>query len=165
MRKLLVFIILALVTVTVSCRKNRNFSNSPSLNISLSNDTITFDTVFTAVGSSTRILMIYNKNSENLKINSIRLGGGASSPFSINVDGQPPARATISRGGPRTPTAPATPTSTDRSSRTSPSRRTEQSTSTRSGLHIPTPPSLTKMPRTRPERCPSWASSTILPTT
>ena len=89
MRKLLVFIILALVTISVSCRKNRDFSNSPSLNISLSKDTITFDTVFTAVGSSTRILMIYNKNSENLKINSIRLGGGASSPFSINVDGQP----------------------------------------------------------------------------
>ena len=32
--------------------------------------------------------MIYNDNSENLKINSIRLEGGSNSPYSINVDGQ-----------------------------------------------------------------------------
>lgn len=88
MRKLLVFIILALVTLTFSCRKKQVYSDSPSMNISLSTDTIAFDTVFTCVGSSTRTLMIYNKNSENLKINSIRLEKGASSPFSINVDGE-----------------------------------------------------------------------------
>jgi hypothetical protein len=63
------------------------YSDNPSKNISLSTDTIAFDTVFTAIGSSTRILMIYNNNSDNLKINSIRLEGGSNSPYSINVDG------------------------------------------------------------------------------
>ena len=58
------------------------------MDISLSTDTIAFDTVFTSVGSSTRILMIYNDNDENLKINSIRLERGSSSPYSINVDGE-----------------------------------------------------------------------------
>ncbi len=88
MRKILVITLLSIITIAVSCRKNRVFSDNPSKNISLSADTITFDTVFTSIGSSTRILMIYNNNSDNLKINSIRLGGGSSSPFSINIDGQ-----------------------------------------------------------------------------
>ena len=88
MRKVLVFIILSLVFISVSCRKEHKFSDNPSKNISLSTDTIAFDTVFTSVGSSTRVLMIYNNNSENLKINSIRLEQGSSSPYSINVDGQ-----------------------------------------------------------------------------
>lgn len=87
MRKLLVVILLSLVTITISCRKNQVFSDSPSKNISLSTDTVAFDTVFTSIGSSTRTLMIYNNNSENLKINSIRLEKGGSSPYSINVDG------------------------------------------------------------------------------
>lgn len=65
-----------------------NFSDDSSKNISLSTDTIVFDTVFTCVGSSTKILMVYNDNSDNLKINSIRLEKGSDSPYSINVDGQ-----------------------------------------------------------------------------
>lgn len=89
MRKILVIALLSIIAITVSCRKDRVFSDSPSKNISLSADTIAFDTVFTSIGSSTRILMVYNDNSENLKINSIRLEGGSSSPYSINVDGQP----------------------------------------------------------------------------
>lgn len=88
MRKLLFFILLSTTFLAVSCRKELKFSDNPSKNISLSTDTIAFDTVFTSVGSSTRVLMIYNNNSENLKINSIRLERGSSSPYSINVDGQ-----------------------------------------------------------------------------
>ena len=88
MRKYLVITILSIVVFAVSCRKEKVFSDNPSKNISLSTDTIAFDTVFTSIGSSTRVLMIYNDNSENLKINSIRLEGGSNSPYSINVDGQ-----------------------------------------------------------------------------
>ena len=88
MRKLLVVILLSIIVFAISCRKKMVYSDSSSKNITLSTDTISFDTVFTSIGSSTRILMIYNNNSENLKINSIRLMRGSSSPFSINVDGQ-----------------------------------------------------------------------------
>ena len=88
MRKLLYIILLSIIVLTVSCRKKLVYSDDPSKNIILSTDTIAFDTVFTSIGSSTRVLMIYNNNSENLKINSIRLEGGSSSPYSINVDGQ-----------------------------------------------------------------------------
>lgn len=88
MRKVLVVILLSLVVLTISCRKEIKFSDSSSKDISLSTDTITFDTVFTSIGSSTRTLMVYNNNSDNLKINSIRLEKGSNSPYSINVDGQ-----------------------------------------------------------------------------
>ena len=88
MRKYLYIILLSLAVLSVSCRKEIKYTDNPSKNISLSTDTIAFDTVFTSVGSSTRILMIYNNNSENLKINSIRLEQGSNSPYSINVDGE-----------------------------------------------------------------------------
>ncbi len=88
MRNLLSIILLSLTILTISCRKELKFSDNPSKDISLSTDTIAFDTVFTSIGSSTRVLMVYNNNSENLKINSIRLEQGSSSPYSINVDGQ-----------------------------------------------------------------------------
>ena len=88
MRKYLYIILLSLIFLSVSCRKEIKYSDNPSKDISLSTDTIAFDTVFTSVGSSTRVLMIYNNNSENLKINSIRLEQGSNSPYSINVDGE-----------------------------------------------------------------------------
>ena len=72
-----------------SCRKELSFSENSAFSIILSTDTITFDTVFTTLGSSTRQLMVYNNNKENIKINSIKLGNGSSSFFSINVDGEP----------------------------------------------------------------------------
>ena len=88
MRKSLIFILLSFIVFTISCRKELKYSDDSSKNIDLSTDTIAFDTVFTSIGSSTRVLMVYNNNSDNLKINSIRLEKGSSSPYSINVDGQ-----------------------------------------------------------------------------
>lgn len=69
-------------------QKPDEFSDDNSLKLAFSSDTITFDTVFTTIGSSTRHLMIYNNNTENLKISSIRLEGGNQSQFTINVDGE-----------------------------------------------------------------------------
>ena len=88
MRKVLVLILLSVIIASISCRRKLEFSDNPSKNIDLSTDTISFDTVFTSIGSSTRVLMIYNNNSDNLKINSIRLEKGSHSPYSVNVDGQ-----------------------------------------------------------------------------
>lgn len=88
MRKYLVVILSALIVASVSCKKKIDFSSDNSLNITLSTDTITFDTVFTAIGSSTRTLMIYNNTDKNLKINTIRLAEGKSSCYSVNIDGE-----------------------------------------------------------------------------
>lgn len=88
MQKYIWGIIIIFAIALGSCKKDRLFSEDNSLRLSFSTDTIAFDTVFTTIGSSTRQLMIYNNNDENLKINSIRLAGGNSSQFSINIDGE-----------------------------------------------------------------------------
>ena len=88
MHKYVGIVIIAILIGFTACRKPTHFSDDESLKISFSTDTVAFDTVFTSIGSSTRQLMIYNNNNENLKINSIRLERGNQSQFSINVDGQ-----------------------------------------------------------------------------
>jgi len=63
------------------------FSSDPEKVLFFSTDTLTFDTVFTTIGSTTEKLMVYNPNNRALKISSIGLAGGAKSQFRINVDG------------------------------------------------------------------------------
>ncbi|MBL7719744.1 MAG: hypothetical protein JNL72_12955 [Flavipsychrobacter sp.] len=52
-----------------------------------STDTLTFDTVFTAQGSFTTSFKIYNPQSQRVKVSKVRLANGASSFFTLNVDG------------------------------------------------------------------------------
>ena len=62
-------------------------STDTSKKLEFSTDTLTFDTVFTTFGSTTHKLLVYNNNSQTLRISSIALSGGKDSPFRINVDG------------------------------------------------------------------------------
>lgn len=52
-------------------------------------DTVSFDTVFTTIGSATLRFTVHNTYDEDLEVNSINLVGGAGSNFRINVDGAP----------------------------------------------------------------------------
>lgn len=52
-----------------------------------SHDTLTFDTVFTTIGSATSKILVYNKHNKSIKIDHIGLAGGSISSFRINVDG------------------------------------------------------------------------------
>lgn len=65
-----------------------HYSGNPNLRLSFSHDTLSFDTVFTTIGSATHQLMIYNTNDEPLNIETILLASGGSSGFRINVDGR-----------------------------------------------------------------------------
>lgn len=58
-------------------------------NLRFSTDTLTFDTVFTDVGSFTLGFKIFNTEDAAVKLSSVRMGGGAASPFRINVNGIP----------------------------------------------------------------------------
>lgn len=71
-----------------SCRKESFTTSSNPLLIS-SVDTLHFDTVFTTTGSVSQFLTLVNENNKGIRISSVRLGGGAASPFKINVDGVP----------------------------------------------------------------------------
>lgn len=82
------FAILALgLLIFGSCQKDDNFDSDPGLKLGFSTDTVFFDTVFSTVGSASRIFMIYNPSKEKVNISSIKLARGSNSPFRINVDG------------------------------------------------------------------------------
>ena len=76
------------VSGTISCKKNK-LIDDPSAKIDFSADSVLFDTVFTTAGSTTRQIRVINNNDQRIKISSINLQGGASSPFFLNVDGSP----------------------------------------------------------------------------
>ncbi len=71
----------------VSCEKEH--VNDPNRRLlSFSADTITFDTIFTTIGSPTKNLRVYNSTSDRIIVSSIRLGGGTNSGFRLNVNGE-----------------------------------------------------------------------------
>ena len=67
---------------------DENYSTNPNHRLSFSTDTLSFDTVFTTIGSATKQFMVYNKNSEPLNIERIIQASPATSGFRINVDGR-----------------------------------------------------------------------------
>lgn len=75
-----------LVLVLWACQKDRITESSNAL-LQTSVDTLHFDTVFTTTGSITQTIKIFNDNKEGIRINAIRLAGGALSPFKINING------------------------------------------------------------------------------
>ncbi len=84
------FVILLLplfIIVTFSTCKKDVVLTDPSAKLNFSADTVTFDTVFTTVGSSTQQLMIYNNHNQKMNISSISLAEGANSYFRLNING------------------------------------------------------------------------------
>ena len=88
MRKWLRIIgVLLAIALTKACDYDLSFSPAQTNDIAFSSDTVYLDTVFTAIGSSTYNLRIYNQSDRNIEIGSIRLGQGSDSQFRLNVDG------------------------------------------------------------------------------
>ncbi len=69
-----------------SCKKD-SFISSPDAQLYTSTDTISFDTVFTTVGSISKSFKIFNGNNQKLLLSTVQLAGGTTSPFKINIDG------------------------------------------------------------------------------
>jgi hypothetical protein len=86
-KKLLsISILVLIVALFPSCRKDKLIVNS-SAKLSFTTDSILFDTVFTSIGSTTKLFRVHNNNNGVVNISSIRLARGASSFYSLNVDG------------------------------------------------------------------------------
>lgn len=83
-----IFAYLVLSVFIAACSDNTDFSSNPELRLDFSNDTISFDTLFTEIASPTASFLVFNRNSSSLKISNVRLGSGTSSSFRVNVDGQ-----------------------------------------------------------------------------
>jgi hypothetical protein len=82
------FLILSLSIIVFSCRKE-SFITSPDAQVTITADTLKYDTVFVTAGSTYRFFKIKNDNNRKLLVSSIRLMGGNASAFRINADGIP----------------------------------------------------------------------------
>lgn len=80
--------ILAISTLILfySCRKN-SFISSPDARVSITADTLKFDTVFVTAGSIYQYFKIINENDQKLKLSSVQLMGGPGSSYKMNIDG------------------------------------------------------------------------------
>ena len=84
----IIFFCITMLSVTFFSCDREDITHDSSVKLVFSSDTIMFDTVFTTIGSSTRSIKIYNKESDYVSISDIMLAGGSSSPFSINLNGE-----------------------------------------------------------------------------
>jgi len=87
-RYLLQIMTVVVVLVSLFSCEDEGYMNSPDAQLQFSADTVTFDTIFTTIGSTTRNLRVYNPYDENILISRIRVAGGDFSSFRLNVNGQ-----------------------------------------------------------------------------
>ena len=71
------------IILLVQCKKTEIDSDG---SITFSTDTVSFDTIFSTIGSTTTFFKIYNPNNTDLKISKIHLGN-SHSMFRLNIDG------------------------------------------------------------------------------
>jgi hypothetical protein len=80
----------ALILISIfflfACKKE-SFITSPDARVTITADTLKYDTVFTTTGSVTQSFKIVNENDQKISISTVKLIGGNSSAYKINVDG------------------------------------------------------------------------------
>jgi hypothetical protein len=69
-----------------SCKKD-SFITSEFAQLNITADTLKYDTVFTTAGSITKSFKIINENNQKLRLSKVKLMGGFSSAYKVNIDG------------------------------------------------------------------------------
>ncbi len=75
------------ILLQLSCRKEENYITDSAAKLAFSVDTLRFDTVFTQIGSATRILKVFNRNEQPIRIAKITLNNKTGVTFNLNIDG------------------------------------------------------------------------------
>lgn len=83
----LLLLLTALLSVSISCTTDELVTD-PRSDLRFSSDTLSFDTLFSNVGSTTAWLKIRNVGGKTIRIATISLQSGGSSGFRINLDGE-----------------------------------------------------------------------------
>lgn len=83
-----IFIGLLFCTGFFTACKKESFITGADARLGLSADSLKFDTVFTVTGSITKSFKILNNNDQKLLLSKIKLGGGITSPYKMNVNGR-----------------------------------------------------------------------------
>ncbi|MGC4100227.1 hypothetical protein [Ferruginibacter sp.] len=84
----LCFLLFAFSYMLPSCKKDF-FITSAEARLTITADSLKYDTVFTSTGSITKSFKIINENSQKLRLSKVKLMGGAASAFKININGNP----------------------------------------------------------------------------
>ena len=84
----ILFILAAVLCLFAGCSEYHT-SDDPTLRLAFSCDTLSFDTVFTAQGSATAQMKVYNCNASALLIDRVWLKDGKA--YRVNIDGEPDA--------------------------------------------------------------------------
>ena len=71
----------------VSCVREDELLKESDIQLTFSCDTLTFDTVFTTLGSTTRQVKVYNHGKRTVRFKAVGLRGGHGSRFRTNIDG------------------------------------------------------------------------------
>jgi len=88
MRGCIIFVFFfAAVFLAISGCQKEGFYEKSDARLGFSTDTISFDTIFTTFGSTTKNLRIYNPYNDPVEISKIYVAGGSESKFRLNVDG------------------------------------------------------------------------------
>lgn len=78
---------IALCLSITSCKKD-SFITSSDAGLATSVDSLKYDTVFTSIGSITKMFRISNTNNQKLLLSKVKLMGGATSSYKMNVNGR-----------------------------------------------------------------------------
>ncbi len=85
--KNLIYILSLFIVVLFACKRDQSIDLNPANKLNFSTDSVLFDTVFTTIGTTTRSFKVFNTSKNNIEISNIRLVGGATSAFKINING------------------------------------------------------------------------------
>lgn len=70
-----------------SCSDDDSFSSSPQHVLAFSADTVSLDTVFSNVPTTTRTFWVYNRSDKGIRCSKVALENGNQTGFRVNVDG------------------------------------------------------------------------------
>ena len=89
------FLLSSVLSIASSCDDSgllgfgdEKFTQDPSRTLTFSTDTLRFDTIISTVGSTTKLVKVFNFNEDGIRIVSVRLAEGKKSMFRVNVDGE-----------------------------------------------------------------------------
>ena len=78
---------IALSTISTTGCQRETYADENTVKLCFSADTVSFDTVFTTLGTATRQVRVYNRSGKDVNLSSVTLAKGYQSRFRLNVDG------------------------------------------------------------------------------
>jgi len=87
MKRLSLYTILMAVILFASCSNDDSFSTDRNHLLTFTKDTVTLDTLFSNVPSSTYSFWVHNNSGDGIRISNVRLSKGNQTGYRVNVDG------------------------------------------------------------------------------